>query len=168
MLGESLCWSGIQILQENNAFCVEETWDLEFLKKNDTGFDFLDFSSTLTKYTKDNVAFVTLFMREPFAEVLAINVDTTDLDFISAIGGLLGLCMGFSFVTLAEIFYYAVDTIRTLCFKSKDKVSPCSRRENRKVQVVLWFYSWTIFLHLDQTNDFTFEKLMFSNFIMYM
>ena len=60
-----------------------------FWKKNDTGFDFIDFTSTLTKYTKDNIAFVTLFMREPFAESLAINVDTTELDFTSTIGGLL-------------------------------------------------------------------------------
>ena len=123
-------------MKDNNAFCVEESWDQEFLEKNDTGFDFIDFTSTLSKYTKDNIAFVTLFMREPFAESLAINVDTTELDFTSTIGGLLGLCMGFSFVTIAEMFYYGIDTIRTFFFKSNARVSPFSRRENRKLEAL--------------------------------
>ena len=119
-------------MKENNAFCVGESWDQEFLKRNYTGFDFVDFTSTLTKYTKDNIAFVTLFMRKS----LAINVDTTELDFTSTIGGLLGLCMGFSFVTLAEIFYYGIHTIRTFFFKSNTRVSLFSRRKNRKLEAL--------------------------------
>ena len=57
-------------------------------------------------------------MREPFAEVLAVNVDTTLMNFIGSLGGLLGLCMGFSFVTIAEIFYYGIETIRSFFFSS--------------------------------------------------
>merc|ERR1711915_100945 len=87
-------------------------------------------------YAKDNIAFVSLFFREPFTEVLAINVDTTDLDFISTIGGLLGLCMGFSFVTIAEMFYYVFDAIWSTYKKSNTRVVPFSRRVNRKLQAI--------------------------------
>ena len=78
---------------------------------NTSDFDFSMFASTLTKYAKDNIAIVKIFMREPFAEVLKVTVDTTTLDFISNIGGLLGLCMGFSLVTVAEILYYLFDSM---------------------------------------------------------
>ena len=71
-----------------------------------SSFNFTNFAETLTRYTRENVAMVKIFMREPFAEVLIRSVETSEIDFISSVGGLLGLCMGFSFVSLAEIFYY--------------------------------------------------------------
>ena len=126
----------IEYLNANDGFCKDGAWDLTRLKQNNSDFNFADFSSTLARYAKENIAFVTLFMREPFAEELAINVDTTTLDFISTIGGLLGLCMGFSFVTVAEMFYYGFDTMRQLCFPSVGEKSPFSRRENRKIEAV--------------------------------
>ena len=131
----NLC-NQIEYLKTSDHFCIDDLWDLEFLKKNDTAFDFSDFSATLAQYAKDNIAFVTLFMREPFAEVLAVNVDTTMLDFISTIGGLLGLCMGFSFVTLAEIFYYVLDTIAAYCSQSGPETTQYSRRQNRKIEAL--------------------------------
>ena len=56
------------------------------------------------------------------------------MDFIGSLGGLLGLCMGFSFVTIAEILYYGADTIRAVLFSFKEKKSTVSRRENRKIE----------------------------------
>ena len=73
-------------------------------------------------------------MREPFAEVLAVNVDKTLMNFIGSLGGLLGLCMGFSFVTLAEIFYYGIDTLHSFSFLSGGTNPAFSRRENRKIE----------------------------------
>ena len=32
----------------------------------------------------------------------------TNVDFISTLGGLFGLCLGFSFISFIEIFYWAI------------------------------------------------------------
>ena len=129
----SLC-NQIEYLKANNKFCEDDSWDQEFLQQNNTKFNFMDFAATLAKYGRDNIAFVSLFMREPFAEVLAVNVDKTLMNFIGSLGGLLGLCMGFSFVTLAEIFYYGIDTLHSFFFSSGGTNSAFSRRENRKIE----------------------------------
>ena len=126
----------IEYLKANNKFCEDDSWDQEFLQQNNTKFNFIEFAATLAQYGRDNIAFVSLFMREPFAEVLAVNVDTTLMNFIGSLGGLLGLCMGFSFVTLAEILYYGIDTLRSFFLSSGGGggKSAFSRRENRKIE----------------------------------
>ena len=131
----NLC-NQIEYLKANNKFCKDDSWNQEFLQQNNTNFNFVDSASTLTKYCRENIAFVSLFMREPFAEVLAVNVDTTLMNFIGSLGGLLGLCMGFSFVTIAEIFYYGIETIRSFFFSSGagGGISARPRRENRIIE----------------------------------
>ena len=69
-------------------------------------FNFVDFDSALLKYTKENMATVSVYIREPFAEVFLVDEDTSLMDLISSVGGLLGLCMGFSFVTVGEVCYF--------------------------------------------------------------
>ena len=71
-------------------------------------FDFEDFKTTLTKYAKDNTAMLTMFIREPFATRIKVDEDTSIIDAISNIGGIMGLCMGFSIVTLVEVSYHLI------------------------------------------------------------
>ena len=101
--------------------------------KNKSDFDFTEFSSTLTKYAKENIAFVKIYLREPFAEVLKVSVKTTVLDYIANIGGLMGVCMGFSLVTLAEILYHVIDGIWAKYFSSGERAGSFKRRDNRKI-----------------------------------
>ena len=90
-------------------------------------------------------------MREPFAEVLLRSVETSEIDFISSVGGLLGLCMGFSFVTLAEIFYYSVRGIKNwLCGSNQKKSLP--RRINRKINALE---------DIDTVEDVGFESMKY-------
>ena len=96
----NLC-TQIEWIGNNNAFCSNYVWNLDLLTSNMSSFNFTNFSETLTRYTRENVAMVKLFLREPFAEVLIRSVEISEIDFISSIGGLLGLCMDFSFVTVA-------------------------------------------------------------------
>ena len=84
-------------------------------------------------YAKDNIPFVKLYMRESFAEVLQVSVKTSALDFISNIGGLMGLCMGFSLVTVAEILYHGLDAVWVKFFSSGKRVGTFVRRDNRRI-----------------------------------
>ena len=96
----------ILFIKENGALCSEGGWDHNMLNNHPT-FNFTEFGSILLRYTKENMAMVSVYIREPFAEVFLVDEDTSIMDFISSIGGLLGLCMGFSFVSVAEILYYS-------------------------------------------------------------
>jgi hypothetical protein len=54
-----------------------------------------------------NVAVVNVFIREPFAEKLLTDEKISKISFMSDVGGLMGLFMGFSFVSAIEIIYHA-------------------------------------------------------------
>ena len=56
-------------------------------------------------YDRD-IAMVTFFFESTTAFMFVRQPRMTVIDFISQIGGLLGLCMGFSFVSFVEIFYW--------------------------------------------------------------
>ena len=56
-------------------------------------------------YDKD-IAMVTFFFDSPTAFVYERKARMTPVDFISQIGGLFGLCMGFSFISIIEIGYW--------------------------------------------------------------
>ena len=62
----------------------------------------------MLNYAKGNIAMVTIYIREPFAEEILISeMDSMSL-LISDIGGLMGLFMGCSFVSAVEIVYHIV------------------------------------------------------------
>ena len=98
----------IEDLRKNNLLCgADKTWPMKKIDQLDN-FDFEDFKATLTKYAKDNTAILTMFIREPFATRIKVDEDTSIIDAISNIGGIMGLCMGFSLVTLVEISYHII------------------------------------------------------------
>ena len=49
------------------------------------------------------------------------SVETSEIDFISSVGGLLGICMGVSFITVAEVFFYSVRGIMNCLGGSNQK-----------------------------------------------
>ena len=121
----------IEWLNKNNEFCLNNQWNIILLKSKELDFNFTKFTEYLTRYISENVAVVKVFMKEPFAEVLARNIHTTETDFVSDIGGLLGLSMGFSFVTLAEIMYYSCKGLITI-FNGRKMGTGLSSVMNRK------------------------------------
>ena len=45
----------------------------------------------------------------------------------------MGLCMGFSLVTVAEILYHGLDALWVKFFSSHNKVGTFVRRDNRRI-----------------------------------
>ena len=59
----------------------------------------------ITQYTRENIAKVYIYLREPFVKEVIREEKITLIQFIGSTGGLLGLFLGFSVVSLVEIFY---------------------------------------------------------------
>ena len=103
-------------------------WNLEKLDSNNAEFDFTKFNRLLVSYAKENTALVTTFLSTPFTQIIGVDEDTSVIDAISSVGGLLGLFMGFTMVTVAEIVYYSSSLLITSIFGIKNQV----KREKRK------------------------------------
>ena len=104
-----------------STFCDDNRADnWEGILENNTSEEFL---ADLYYYAKENLIKLHLFISSPFATEFKRSVETPRISFVANIGGmfskilwregtnlfssgLMGLCMGFSFVSLAEIIYY--------------------------------------------------------------
>ena len=99
------------------AFChpdKEENWEdlFEYVPDN--------FVEDINTYARDNLIKLRVFISTPFATEYTRSIETTRTIFIANIGGdmsrsapsytcgagLMGLCVGFSLVSAAEIIYY--------------------------------------------------------------
>ena len=57
-------------------------------------------------YARDNLAVIKVFLKDPYYTSIKRDVAMTQVEFIANAGGLLGLCMGMSFVSMFEIVYH--------------------------------------------------------------
>ena len=97
-------------------------WNLEALTSNQDEFDFAKFKRLLVAYAKENTALVTSFLSTPFTQIIRVDENTSVIDAISSVGGLMGLFMGFTMVTLAEIIYYLFSLLITSILGIKNQV----------------------------------------------
>ena len=97
-------------------------WNLEALTSNQDEFDFAEFKRLLVAYAKENTALVTSFLSTPFTQIIGVDENTSVIDAISSMGGLMGLFMGFTMVTLAEIIYYSSSLLITSLVGIKKQV----------------------------------------------
>ena len=82
----------------------------------------IKFEEAIYKYMQSNVALVNIYMKEPFCTKILQDVNITwyDYDFIcffsiifrisfvGNIGGILGLCLGCSLITMMEIVWFCL------------------------------------------------------------
>ena len=66
------------------------------------------FEDTVLRYMRENVAVVNMFLKQPYCELIMQDVDKTMISFVSDMGGILGLFLGFSFVSLLELLWYCM------------------------------------------------------------
>ena len=85
---------------------IKYKWNSNNAFENDTDSD--DFEDEIFNYAKDNIAYITLFIHEAFAEKILISEKISSISFMSDVGGLLGLFMGFSFVSAVEVLYHGI------------------------------------------------------------
>ena len=78
-----------------------EKWNFEALKVN-LSHEVID---GVKEYAKDNLAKVTVFMKDPYVKQIKRDVKISITSFFSNVGGLLGLFQGISLISIIEIAY---------------------------------------------------------------
>ena len=66
------------------------------------------FEAMVLRYMRENVAVVNMFLSNPYSELIMQYRDKTWISFVSDMGGILGLFLGFSFVSLLELLWYCL------------------------------------------------------------
>ncbi len=74
--------------------------------------------SEIHNYARENLAIINIFIKESYTKRFRKTEKMSRISYIASSGGLLGLCMGFSFVSLAEIAYHCLLCI-VLLFRKK-------------------------------------------------
>jgi len=76
-------------------------------------------SSFLFEYGRENIAVVNAFIKNPYYTLIKRDESMPTVAFLGNIGGLLGLCMGLSIISVFEIFYHLLNFLyRQLPFSS--------------------------------------------------
>ena len=65
----------------------------------------------VVKYAKENLILANIFMKSSFVTRFLTDEKETIIDYVAKSGGLLGLAMGFSVVSLAEILHCIISII---------------------------------------------------------
>ena len=78
----------------------------------------------ILKYAKENIAMVRLFVRDPYYTSIKRDVEMTLSSFLGNAGGLLGLFMGFSLISLIEGFYHFINIFINYCSACKKSSAP--------------------------------------------
>ena len=61
------------------------------------------------RYAEENVAKIAVYLKNPYHTSIIKDVKITLTDFISNIGGLMGLYLGLSFISVFELLYHFIE-----------------------------------------------------------
>ena len=107
-------------LFDNTTNC--NTWPAEYFEFNDA------INSTLQdevrEYGKINLALLHVFHQSPYVTKIKRSVEMTFTGYVSNTGGLLGLYLGFSFVSAFEMLYWLYKFLAGIFFKTSTVNSP--------------------------------------------
>ena len=101
--------------------CNDRQWPLTRATLPNCTWKRCDVEEAVIKYTRDNVVAIHVFFPNPFVKMMIRDVKFTDIDFVANVGGLLGLCTGFSVVTLAEVLFHLIVAVISFCNPNKVK-----------------------------------------------
>ena len=66
------------------------------------------FIDKMQTYASKNLAKVNVYFRAPYVQAIHRDIEVTFASFVGNLGGLLGLCLGFSFVSFVELIYFCI------------------------------------------------------------
>ena len=75
----------------------------------------------ILSYARENLVMFNIFIKDPYAKRVQKDEKITKTSYIANSGGLLGLCMGFSLISAAEILFHCFFGIYSGIFPSEKK-----------------------------------------------
>ena len=94
--------------------------------RNSTSSDHQILLRNLYNYARENLALVNIYIKEPVVTRILRDQRIPVIWFVANCGGILGLCMGFSIVTVFEVLHCLVKTTFSSLESWYYKVSPLS------------------------------------------
>ena len=91
-----------------------------------------DIFEQLYKYARDNMLWLNAYVKDSFATRIIRDERTTYTRFVANVGGLLGLCMGFSLVSAAEIMYFCCKKQPSSFYQKLCEIRKRRRRKRTK------------------------------------
>ena len=107
---------------------MENRWNNAVLNADAENYNSTVFKENLIKYALENTAKLDVYIRQPFAESIVVDEAQSTISFISNLGGIMGVCMGFSLVSVCD----AADSRRPvsrLQFSSSKMGPPINTRD---------------------------------------
>ena len=107
------------VLEENQEYFSNEIdcedWPNDFFEENYSKNELLN--NIIYEYGSQNLALVHVLIQSPYITVVKRDVEMSFISYVANTGGLLGLCLGFSFISGIEILFWCC-----CCFKQFQKI----------------------------------------------
>ena len=111
-----------KFIQKCSFICL--VWPREKLSKDEQR----NLDEDLFSYTKKNMLMINVFMKDMSVALIETDEKVPTISFIANIGGLLGLCIGLSAVSIFELIYHFVLALKHRLTKNSSR--PQSRRKS--------------------------------------
>ena len=98
--------------------------DIGIFRPNITNQEEKIMKSFLVEYAKENMITLKIFFRDSYYTKMKRDVAISKVTFVSNTGGLLGLCLGLSFVSIFEIFYHLIQVFSCKPSQNVDSIFP--------------------------------------------
>ena len=93
--------ANIQKINETYEFCrADFTPNTTLIQQHPEILNFL------FEYAQNNIALLNVYIKDPYYTKIKRDEQITNVSFVANIGGLLGLCMGLSIISIFEVLYF--------------------------------------------------------------
>ena len=89
-----------------DVFCKDNIWSLPKSQVANCTRKKCPLEEAILDYARDNLVMFNIFIKDPYAKRFQKDEKITKTSYIANSGGLLGLCMGFSLISAAEILFH--------------------------------------------------------------
>lgn len=104
----------LKILHEQHSFCSKDEFFINEKQRTLLMDEYPEVWKFMLFYTRNNVALLRIYFKDPYYTKIVRDQSISLRDFIGTAGGVIGLFLGFSVLSLVEFIYHLVKFFITL------------------------------------------------------